>query len=136
MNKRITGVVAAAALAVGLAGGIGACSSGPSGPPTASSVLQSNGYTQVSLQSLGQSADALTSTLPSGDVSSSAIGVKGDVYQFVIVTTPAGASDINSTGQLGSEESAASAVGVTITYSNDVLTLTGTPAQLSNLPSS
>jgi hypothetical protein len=135
--KNARTILASAALgiaAIGSVAGLSACGGG--GTPDATSILQSNGYTPVSLSSLGASADALTSSLPSGDVSSSAVGVKGSEYQFVIVATPQGQQDITNTGQLQNEENSASAVGVAVTYSGDVLTVTGTPAQLSSLPSS
>lgn len=122
MNKRILALAGAAALAVPLA----ACSSGP---PSASSVLHGDGYSHI----VGQSGlAALGSTLPQRDnkyISSYAVGYKpGGQAEAVFIVTKAGAAKITP-AQLASEYH-----GVHISLSGDVMRLTGTVSQFSELP--
>lgn len=122
MNRRITGVVAVAALAAGLAGGIGACGGGSSGPPSATSVLQSDGYTPNSsltgdLQSgLGSDAASNVSSLQAGTQGSPPTSV-----QLVIVFTDSGSAS-TATSALNSQFGGD---GITTSQNGDVVTATG-----------
>jgi hypothetical protein len=122
MNKRILALAGAAALAVPLA----ACSSGP---PSPSSVLQADGYSHIVSQSR---LAALGGVLPQRDrryVSSYAVGYKpGGQAEAVIIVTQAGAATITP-AQL-----ATGSGGVHISLSGDVVRMTGTVSQLSEMP--
>jgi hypothetical protein len=119
MNKRIVGVLATGAVLAGTVGGLTACSSGPSTPPNATQVLQSDGYTPSA---------AYTSSLQSGldggngEVTSSQAGTNsaGDIQGVVVfdnaADASAGQSALNSSGD---------ATGLSVTTSGDVLTVTG-----------
>jgi hypothetical protein len=134
MNTRT--IIAAAAIAAAGASSVALSACGSSGPANATSILQSNGYTPVSLSSLGGSASDLTSAFPAGDVASFAVGDNSSgEYQFVVVTTPQGQTDIASTGDVSNEESQVAAAGGSMTYSGGVVTLTGTISQFDNLGS-
>jgi hypothetical protein len=130
MNKIIAGTVSAMAVIAAVA----AC--GSSGPPNATSVLQSNGYTPVTSSSLSPSA--LASSVGAGNVSSAAIGVStsnGSEYQMVMVLTPAALSQ-GTPADITTMESQAASAGVKASLNGDVLTMTGTQAAFGNLPSS
>jgi hypothetical protein len=121
MNRRIASVLTAGAIAVGLAGGIGACSSsGSSSPPNATTILQNNGYT-VSSDYTSALQSGIGSPSASG-VSSSEAGTMGDNVQLVIVfdtsaEASAGASAINDQYAVD---------GINTTSNGDVVTATGT----------
>lgn len=122
MNKRILALAGAAALAAPLA----ACSSGPPSPP---SVLQADGYSHIVSQS---TLAAFGSILPQQDkryVSGYAVGYKPDGQaEAVIIVTQAGAATITP-AQLASGYH-----GVHISLSGDVVRMTGTVSQFSQLP--
>jgi hypothetical protein len=122
MNKRILALAGAAALAVPLA----ACSSGPPSPP---SVLQADGYSQILNQS---TLAAFGNVLPQKDrryVSGYAVGYKTDGQaEAVIIVTQAGAATITP-AQLANGYH-----GVHISLSGDVVRMTGTVSQFSQMP--
>lgn len=123
MNKRILALAGAAALAVSLA----ACSSGP---PSPSSVLQADGYSHIVNQS---GLAALGNVLPQRDkryVSSYAVGYKpdGQEAEAVIIVTQAGAATITP-AQLANGYD-----GVHLSLSGDVVRMTGTVSQFSEMP--
>jgi hypothetical protein len=122
MNKRILALAGAAALAVPLA----ACSSGP---PSPSSVLKADGYSHI----VGQSGlAAVGNVMPQRDsryISGYAAGYKpGGQAEVVFIVTQAGAAKITP-AQLASGYH-----GVHISLSGDVMRLTGTQSQFSELP--
>jgi hypothetical protein len=126
----VSAAIAAAAISGGA--GIGACGGGP--PPDATTILKSDGFTPISLSSLGS---VTSSSFPSGDVSSMAAGVSAsDSSEFgiVVVLTPAGQGQVSST-DLANTENDASSVGAHMTYSGGVVTLTGTADEFRNLSS-
>lgn len=122
MNKRILALAGAAALAVPLA----ACSSGP---PSPSSVLQADGYSHIVSRS---GLAALGAALPQRDnqyISGYAVGYKpGGQAEVVVIITQAGAAKITP-AQLASAYH-----GVHISLSGDVMRMTGTVSQFSELP--
>ena len=122
MNKRILALAGAAALAVPLA----ACSSGP---PSPSSVLQADGYSHI----VGQSGlAAVGGVLPQKDkryVFGYAVGYRPDGRaEAVIIVTHAGAATITP-AQLAKGYD-----GVHISLSGDVVRMTGTMSQFSEMP--
>jgi len=124
MNRRITGAIAAAALAVGLAGGIGACGSSGSSPPNATQILQADGYTP----SAAYTSDFQTG-LAGGDgkVTSSEAGTQGDNVQVVIV--------LDNSSDAGSVASGLQTQfsGLNITSNGDVVTVTGSTSDFANI---
>ena len=122
MNKRILALAGAAALAVPLA----ACSSGA---PSSSSVLQADGYSHIVSQS---GLAALGGVLPQRDkryVSSYAVGYKPDGQaEAVIIVTQAGAATITP-AQLANGYH-----GARVSLSGDVVRMTGTVSQFSQMP--
>lgn len=122
MNKRILALAGAAALTVPLA----ACSSGP---PSASSVLRGDGYSHIVNQSGLAAFGAAFPHRDGRDISSYAVGYKpGGQAEMVVIVTQAGAAQITP-AQLASDYH-----GVHVSLSGDVLRLTGTVSEFSQLP--
>lgn len=126
-KKTLFAILAGLAIIVGTIAGLTACSGGssPSGPPSATSVLQSDGYTYDS---------ALTGTVQSEigaqgssvGLSSLAVGSQGSNLQLVMVFgTPAEATE-------GAAGVGNSAPGITVTTNGDVLTATGSGTSFAN----
>lgn len=122
-NRRFIASIAIVAGIVGGGAALTACSSGPSGPPNATSVLQSDGYTPSAAYT-----SALQSGLggaPDGTVLSSQAGTNSnDQIQLVVVFDNATDAQAGLTGvqtQYGSD-------GITSSASGQVLTATGTVA--------
>jgi hypothetical protein len=117
MNKRIVGVVGAAAVLAGTIGGLTACSSGPATPQNAAQVLQSDGYTPSSAYT-----QALQSGLSGGggnEITSSIAGTNnsGDIQGVVVFD--------NSADATAGAQGAGSSPGITVNTNGDVVTLTG-----------
>jgi hypothetical protein len=106
----ITAIAAGAILAIV----VSAC--GSSGPPNATSILQSDGYTPSSAIE-----SSMASSLGSGsDVSSSAAGTdNAGKIQLVLVFTDSGAAAIGAAGVRSA------AAGIAVTINGDVVTATG-----------
>src|ERR1700733_10947937 len=117
------GITAAAAGAI-LAIVVSAC--GSSGPPSATSVLQSDGYTPSSAIE-----SSIASSLGSGSgVSSSAAGTNsaGNI-QVVLVYSNSGTAAIGAAGVKSA------APGIAVTNNGDVVTATGSAATWASLGS-
>jgi hypothetical protein len=117
-HNRVTSAVAGLLLAAGVGAGLVACSSGPSSPPTATQVLQSDGYTPSA---------AFTSSLQNGignsdgTITSSEAGTNGGNVQAVVVYD--NASDASA--GVSAVQSVVGGDGITVTSNGDVLTATG-----------
>jgi hypothetical protein len=114
-----------AAVAIGII--VAAC--GSSGPPSASSVVSSDGYTVVTSQTGSAAASGSGAAAPY--ITSIADGTKSDGTAEVVLVFgknngAAELADINSTLQ------AALPSGVTASISGEILRLDGTPSALSN----
>jgi hypothetical protein len=109
---------AVATLGIGIA--LTGCSSGPSGPPSAQSVLKADGYTYSqgftsAIQSAASSQGFLT------NVTSMAFGETSDNAQLVLVYgTPAEATAAVADGDVGN-----AGPGVNVVTNGDVVTGTG-----------
>lgn len=122
MNKRILALAGAAALTVPLA----ACSSGP---PSASSVLQGDGYSHIVNQSGLAAFSGSLSQRDRRDITSYAVGYKpGGQVEMVVIVTQTGAAQITPAQLAGDHH------GVHVSLSGDVLRLTGTVSEFSQLP--
>jgi hypothetical protein len=126
MNKRITSILAAGAIAAGLVGGIGACGGGSSSPPNATQILQSNGYTPSS-----DYTSDFQNGLGSGssEVSSSEAGTNGNNVQVVIVAD--NAADASTAVSALNQQYGGD--GLSVTQSGDVVTVTGSISTFANI---
>jgi len=128
MNKPalITALAASAIVAMGLS----ACSSGGSStPPSAQSVLTSDGYSyDAALTNAGQSSITSTPGFPKGALSSIAVGTTGSNVQIVLVLDSQGLATIAADGA----KKDLSGQGLTIAQDGDVVTVTGPLSALSN----
>jgi hypothetical protein len=96
---------------------------------SAASILEANGYTQISSPAVTNQLRAL----PAAEVSSAAGGVNSsnsNELQIVFVLTPLGASKASSSPTLSNEVSKA---GVKYSLNGDILTLTGTESEFNKL---
>lgn len=113
-HRIITSALVAGAIGIGAVATV-ACSSGPSAPPTATQILQSNGYTYDAsfTQQLEQGI-----SLPAG--TTMAAGESGSNLELAVVTTsPADASAAASSIQSQGDS------GLTLTTNGDVVTVVG-----------
>ncbi len=133
--KRLILAISAGSLA--LAGGatLAGCSSGSSAPvppPTALSVLQSDGYTT---NDGSLSANQLNTALgsASGDLSSGSAGsnTSGNA-EVVLIMTPAGETAISAAGGASAIQ-ALVPNGITVTINGDILRMDGTSAAIAQL---
>jgi hypothetical protein len=93
---------------------------GASGPPNATSVLQSDGYTLLTGTAAEGSAMLASAGIAPSDVSSLAVGTNGSDEQVVFVFfSPAKASAFAQGGSGG---------GITVAQNGDVVTATGSEA--------
>jgi len=120
-HNRVTATVGGVLLAAGVGAGLAACSSGPSSPPNATQILQSDGYTPSAAYT-----GALQSGIGNSDgtVTSSQAGTEGDNIQGVVVfdnstDAAAGVSALNGSGSTGFY------TGLTVAQNGDVVTVTG-----------
>lgn len=123
-------ILAAGIIITGLsAASVTACGGG--GSPSAASILTSDGYRQISTSELSK----VWNSLPSGDVSSSAVGVStgnSSEARVVFVLTSQGVRGVSSDLATGQSESRAA--GITTSLNGDVLTMTGTEQAFNALP--
>jgi hypothetical protein len=105
-----------------------ACSSTPSGPPTARSVLAQNGYTYNTTLSDALSAGIGSQGASAGILSSAAGEQSGNVELVIIMDGSAEADTVATTlnGEYASD-------GITTTANGDVITATGTFTDFSNI---
>lgn len=127
MKKTLFVIIAGLAVIGGVIGGLTACSgSGSSGPPNATSVLQSDGYTYDSaLTNAVQTQIGGAQSNAADGLSSIAVGSQGNNFQVIMVfdnaaEASAGASGVGSTP------------GITMSTSGDVVTATGTGTAFAN----
>lgn len=122
MKRKLLAILGILGVVVGVVAGLSACSgsSGSSAPPSATTVLSSNGYTYDS---------AITSTVqgevgsPAG-FSSLAVGEKGSDVQLVMVfTSPTQAS---AGAQAEQTQLGDGSEGIQVVSNGDVVTATGT----------
>lgn len=120
-KRTILGSVAAIAVLGGTIGGLSACSgSGSSGPPTASSVLSSDGYTPSAAYTTAlQGGLASAGSSASSEVTSSIAGTNsaGDIQGVVVFDNAADAT--------AGAQGAGSTPGIAVVTNGDVVTLTG-----------
>jgi hypothetical protein len=122
MNKRIAGGVAIAAVLAGTVGGLTACSSGPSTPPNATQILQSDGYTPSAAytQSLQGGLDGGAGTVTSSEAGTDNAGnIQAVVVFDNAADAQAGNAGLSNAGDTGFY------TGITAKVSGDVLTVTG-----------
>jgi hypothetical protein len=114
------------------AGAVAACGgpSSPASPPTASSTLQSNGYTPSATYT-SDFRNGLGSS--SGQVTSSEAGTSGEHVQVVMVMDNSADANTVSTGMQG--QYGAYTNGLTTTQNGDVATVTGSLSDFASIGS-
>lgn len=128
--KNLKKIAASVAIAAGIAGTAAACSSSPSAPPTATSVLQSNGYTVLENLSPSQIQSTFGSAAP--DISSAAAGSNsGGNLEVALVLNSQGQAEVQAAqSQLQSE--IASSPGLSLSVNGAVLTVSGSESAFAN----
>jgi hypothetical protein len=117
-HNRVTAAVSGVLLAVGVGAGLAACSSGPSSPPNATSVLQSDGYTPSAAYTTAMQGGIEQSGSQASQITSSEAGTNGDNIQGVLVFD-------NSSDAATAAAQDPSAGGITVAQNGDVVTITG-----------
>jgi hypothetical protein len=110
-------------VAVAVIAAVTACGGGgASGPPNATSVLQSDGYTLLVGSGAEESAVLASMGEAPADVSSLAIGTNGSDDQVVLVFFSSAKASTFDHGQTGTSG------GITLAQNGDVVTVTGSEA--------
>lgn len=118
-RNRVTAATAGVLVALGLGAGLAACTSGgSSAPPTATQVLQSDGYTPSAAYTTAMQGGIASAGSQAGQVTSSEAGTNGDNIQGVIVFD-------NSSDASTAAAQDPSAGGITVAQNGDVVTITG-----------
>jgi hypothetical protein len=118
--------------ALGAATALTLSACGSSGPPSALSIVKSDGYT-TGAATVSQAQISADMESFQGDVSSGAAGFNtNDNVEVVIVLTDSGTTDINSEGGQSALQASVPS-GVTATMNGDVIRMTGSIASFTGL---
>jgi hypothetical protein len=117
-HNRVTAAVSGVLVALGVGAGLAACSSGPTTPPNATQVLQSDGYTPSAAYTTAMQGGIASSGSQASQITSSEAGTNGDNIQGVLVFD-------NSSDASTAVAQDTSTPGITVAQNGDVVTITG-----------
>ena len=129
--NRIAALIGVASTCVGVAAATVACSSGaPSAPPTAASVLHSNGYNVITNETPAQISSTFGSS--ASDISSAAAGSNsaGNI-EVAVVLNSQGQADLQG-AQSELQQEVSSSPGLTLSVNGAVLTVSGSTSAFTN----